>query len=1086
MNGRFLLATCLLLLALGADPSYARSAQATGVAAKRTQEEVGLGQRALININNIAMWFARDGFSAHNPLTGTPGTTFPRSTSQVVFQDGLVWGGRVFDGNPQQVRVGGQTHRIGTVPGRIVSRGVGQDRDDPRNRIYRIRHDYRRADLRLDTAELLGQDEGSATDIERVRAQYERDWLEWPWEWGAPYYDRDGDGVYDPEIDEPSFRSADCTETPVRCASRADQVAFFAFNDLDESTTSSMYGSNPIGIEVQATLWAYARTGPLGDALFKKFTILYKGTSETPDDARIEDFYLAQWSDPDIGSFSNDFAGVDTSLSLAYCYNADEEDVRYQAFALPPPAVGYDFLQGPIAPDPDGEALFGFNRRPGYRNLPMTSFVYFASGSAIDDPAVGTYVGTEEWYNLLRGFQPQPGVDDPVPYTNPLTDEDTFFALDGDPVRDRDWTDGIPLPPGDRRIVLSAGPVAMALGDTQEVVLALVGALGGDRLRSITRLKYNDRFVQDAYDRDFDVTAPPSPPDVRVTAEDQTIVLDWGHDLEAVGATEEGVVPPFGFQGYNVYQFPTTSADLAQATKLATYDIDDGITTILGPQLDEISGMTVSAPLQVGGDSGLRWVARITRDALRNTPLYNGQPYYFAVTAYSHNSDPEALITSLESAPQTFTAVPREPSPGFERGADYDSQLPVIHSRGSGNVVVQPVVVAPDEMVDATYTVSFNEDGSWNLARDGVLVLERQQNVSLDERYLAVDGVQLKVGDPVFDAPITFDSTRVVVDADPTDGDLDFWGDATVFDLANGRAATFWEGGGTDDPLLLGRDLEIRFTGVWNDDATRIIAGGSFATLAGVDPGTAERSLDAHPWRPTDAPASGPFLQRVPFEIWDVEDPANPHQLNVAIYDRGADGSRDDGSYHQTYNMSGRDYITVIATDYDAERIHTLTDSSTTWILLFRQGGESIWSAGDVLRLSYASVIVPGEDEFQYTTTAPEFSVETAREQVGRINVFPNPYYGVNEAETNRHERFVTFSHLPSKAVIRLFDLSGNLVRSLHKDDPDPFFQWDLNNDNALPVASGFYIAHIEMPEIGATRILKLAIIQEQQFLENF
>ena len=141
-------AAFVLMLTLGAFPAHGRSLTALGSAAKTTQEDPELGQRALININNISMWFARDGFSGHNPLTDTPGTTFPRSTSQIVFQDGLVWGGRVIDGNPQQVRVGGQTHRIGTVPGRILSRGVAEDRDDPLNRIYRIRHDYRRAELR--------------------------------------------------------------------------------------------------------------------------------------------------------------------------------------------------------------------------------------------------------------------------------------------------------------------------------------------------------------------------------------------------------------------------------------------------------------------------------------------------------------------------------------------------------------------------------------------------------------------------------------------------------------------------------------------------------------------------------------------------------------------------------------------------------------------------------------------------------------------------------------------------------------------------------------------------------------------------
>jgi hypothetical protein len=37
-----------------------------------------------------------------------------------------------------------------------------------------------------------------------------------------------------------------------------------------------------------------------------------------------------------------------------------------------------------------------------------------------------------------------------------------------------------------------------------------------------------------------------------------------------------------------------------------------------------------------------------------------------------------------------------------------------------------------------------------------------------------------------------------------------------------------------------------------------------------------------------------------------------------------------------------------------------------------------------------------------------------------------------------------------------------------------------------LPAASGLYIAYIEMPDIGATKILKIAIIQEEQILDRF
>jgi len=63
-------------------------------------------------------------------------------------------------------------------------------------------------------------------------------------------------------------------------------------------------------------------------------------------------------------------------------------------------------------------------------------------------------------------------------------------------------------------------------------------------------------------------------------------------------------------------------------------------------------------------------------------------------------------------------------------------------------------------------------------------------------------------------------------------------------------------------------------------------------------------------------------------------------------------------------------------------------------------------------------------------------------------------------------------------------------VRTLDETDKsnpaDQFLQWDLTNDNELPVASGMYIAHIEMPEARKIKILKMAVIQEQQFLENY
>ena len=628
----------------------------------------------------------------------------------------------------------------------------------------------------------------------------------------------------------------------------------------------------------------------------------------------------------------------------------------------------------------------------------------------------------------------------------------------------------------------------MALGDTQEVVVALVAGISTDRLRSVSKLKFNDQFVQEAYDNFFDVAAPPVAPQVRVAQEDGAITLDWGWNLPALEATEDGVEAPFAFEGYNVYQFPSAEADLSQAVKIATYDVSNGVQAILGKTLDDRSGVIVSVPQQIGTDSGVRWVSTIKKDAIRGGPLVNGQTYHFAVTAYSFNGSEGAVVTTLESVAQKFSAVPQTPKPGVRRTAKLDSVLEVRHTTGSADAVVTASVVAPEEVINARYRVFFNANQTWGMQRNGNIVLNSQSNFSLDESYLAVDGIQVKVGQLTFDPPATYLSAGTTVDADPSDGDLSLWGDGTLFGYATGAGDLFNGGGGEAAFQFRTRDLEFRFTGVMSADGSEVVEGGSFATLTGVSGGSGERDIDAHPFRPAGAPATGPFLQRVPFEIWDVDDKDNPRQINGAFFDRGADGSRDDGSvaYHKTYNMNGRDYITVVHSDYDPNTIFQDVDPNTTWTLFFEQGGASVASAGDGFRVNYLNSIVVGEDAFEFTTVAPTFSLDDAKVDVEKVSVFPNPYYGVNTAETSRYNSFITFSHLPDRATIRIFDLGGTLVRVIEKDDSNQFLEWDLSNDNELPVASGMYVVHIHMPDVGKDKILKLAIIQEQQFLENF
>ncbi|NOQ97941.1 MAG: hypothetical protein GQ561_07220, partial [Calditrichae bacterium] len=125
------------------------------------------------------------------------------------------------------------------------------------------------------------------------------------------------------------------------------------------------------------------------------------------------------------------------------------------------------------------------------------------------------------------------------------------------------------------------------------------------------------------------------------------------------------------------------------------------------------------------------------------------------------------------------------------------------------------------------------------------------------------------------------------------------------------------------------------------------------------------------------------------------------------------------------------------------------------------------------------------EDIFQFTAPRVITDLDLARLDVEKIKVFPNPYYAYHSQESDRDERFITFTHLPDKATIRIINLAGGQVRKLEKipgDGSGKFFKWNLNNDSGLPVASGFYIAFIEMPDLDKTKTVKFFILQRKIF----
>jgi hypothetical protein len=506
MDTRRVVLAFLLLFVLDGGRAQQESLQ------PKTVEQPSLPQGSplftVLNVNRLSLWVRNDGWSARDPETGNAGLTYPRgTTATVIFQDGLLWGCNTHR-TQRPIRVGGQYYAIGTIGGNILAPGIPQDPSDPSVRIYRIRRDFRTADLTADAAELYHVSVGGVTPamIETVRAQYERDWNEWPWQQGAPYYDLNNNNVKDPNED-PGLADA-------------DQVIWFVAHDLLRCREfCPPFDAGPIGLELQVTLWAYNRESPWDECLFKRLRLIYKGAGSSggSSDTTLTDMYLGVWSDPDLGYYANDFVGCDTTLNLAYAYNATPTDSVYAAWDLVPPAFGYSLMQGPriVTGNPSDTAIFNMRKVAGAKNLPMTAFSYFASGDIYAHPPYN-YNGALQWYQMMKGLPPIPlGPPDPPPRPDFVTRQPTRFWLSGNPLTRTGWIDGLAEGPGDRHLQMFTGPFSMALGDTQEIVVAEVAAMGANNLNSVAVLKSSVQRIRESYARLLqDVPrVPPSVPE---------------------------------------------------------------------------------------------------------------------------------------------------------------------------------------------------------------------------------------------------------------------------------------------------------------------------------------------------------------------------------------------------------------------------------------------------------------------------------------------------------------------------------------------------------------------------------------------
>jgi len=88
------------------------------------------------------------------------------------------------------------------------------------------------------------------------------------------------------------------------------------------------------------------------------------------------------------------------------------------------------------------------------------------------------------------------------------------------------------------------------------------------------------------------------------------------------------------------------------------------------------------------------------------------------------------------------------------------------------------------------------------------------------------------------------------------------------------------------------------------------------------------------------------------------------------------------------------------------------------------------------------------------------------------INIVPNPYYAFSNYETSVLDNRVRVTNLPEKCTVTIYNINGDLVRQLTKDDASTYIDWDLKNFAAIPISGGMYLIHINADGIGE-KVLK-------------
>ena len=556
----------------------------------------------------------------------------------------------------------------------------------------------------------------------------------------------------------------------------------------------------------------------------------------------------------------------------------------------------------------------------------------------------------------------------------------------------------------------------------------------------------NRRTVQSIFNADYTFAQPPFTPTLSAVPGDGRVVLSW--DTVAV-ASFDRFSQEFDFEGFKLYR--GTDILLSDARNItdvggegtffepiAQFDLKNGIS---GPR----TVLEGTAVYYMGDDTGLQYFY-VDED------VTNGLTYYYALVAYDRgvgSIDPQEntfRISATQAGNITgFTknaavVTPRSEPAGYVQGGANESLEKVDGGIGTGSISVS---LFQEELVDfdTFYRVEFFDTPD-PINADLYTTSGYQVTRLSDGKVVFGPANFTDITPPIEGFTISFaNDTLVVLDEDRT-GYVSNAG--TANELFSPDPTTL-DGFSTDWVANIRKDSTVFYSpAAWDYE------------LRWVDPAD---SLYRPPPR-----VFGYLREEIPIFAVNA---TRRTPADMLIDDRNESGVFDFGD----------DLIIFERYDFRSPRLFRYRVS-------FSGGGSSTApSPGDVLRISVSRPFATG-DFFQFSLSPSSIDADMARSELDRIAVVPNPYVGASSFEPRsqiegRGERRVQFINLPQKCTIKIFNIRGELIKTLEHDGflADGATFWDLRTEDQQDIAFGVYIFHVDAPDIGEY-IGKFALIK--------